>query len=112
VNIMEFCKAFNEKTQSLDKSMKVPTIITVYDDRTFSFQVKTPPASSLILKAIAKEKGSARPNSDKIGKLTHAQLEEIAKIKMPDLTAASLEAAIRTVEGTARSMGVEIEGAE
>lgn len=110
VNIMEFCKDFNAKTQEMDKTLKVPVIITVFEDRSFSFETKTPPASALILKALKSSKGSAVPNKDKIGKLTLAQLEEIAKIKLPDLTAADLKAAVRTVAGTARSMGVEVEG--
>lgn len=112
VNIMEFCKSFNEKTQELDKTLPVPVMITVFEDRSFEFIVKTPPASRLILKALKAQKGSATPNVNKVGKLTRAQLEEIAKIKMPDLTAADLEAAIRTIAGTARSMGVEVEGVE
>jgi len=112
VNIMDFCKAFNEKTKDLDKALKVPTVITVFEDRSFVFDVRTPPASLLILKALKNEKGSAMPNSNKIGKLSRAQLEEIAKVKMPDLTAAELNAAVRTIAGTARSMGVEVEGVE
>jgi large subunit ribosomal protein L11 len=112
VNIMEFCKAFNAKTQEMDKSLKVPVIITVYEDRSFTFITRTPPASALILKALNLGKGSATPHSNKVGKLTRAQLEDIAQKKMPDLTAADLEAAIRTVAGTARSMGIEVEGVE
>jgi len=112
VNIMDFCKAFNAKTQDLDKSLKVPVVITVYEDRSFTFITRTPPASRLILKAINQAKGSATPHSNKIAKLTRAQLDEIAKIKMPDLTAADLDAAVRTIAGTARSMGVEVEGVE
>lgn len=112
VNIMEFCKSFNDKTKEMDKSLKVPTVITVYEDRSFSFEVKTPPASGLILKAMKLNKGSATPNSVKVGVITRAQLEEIAKIKMPDLTAANLEAAVRTIAGTARSMGIDVEGVE
>jgi large subunit ribosomal protein L11 len=107
VNIMEFCKAFNAKTQA-DEGTIIPVVITVYADRSFSFITKTPPMPILIKKAIGVEKGSSVPNKNKIGKLTAAQVEEIAKKKMPDLNAASLEAAMRTVEGTARSMGVEI----
>lgn len=110
VNIMDFCKSFNDKTKELDKSLKVPTMITVFEDRSFVFEVKTPPASGLILKALNVQKGSATPNTNKVGKLSRAQLEEIAKIKIPDLTAADLEAAIRTIAGTARSMGVDVEG--
>lgn len=107
VNIMEFCKAFNAKTQA-DEGTIIPVVITVYADRSFSFITKTPPMPILIKKAIGVEKGSSVPNKNKIGKLTAAQVEEIAKKKMPDLNAASLEAAMRTVEGTARSMGVDI----
>ncbi len=107
VNIMEFVKAFNAKTQ--DKAgMIIPVVITVYADRSFSFILKTPPASDLLKKAAKIEKGSGVPNRDKVGKVTRQQIEEIAKIKMPDLTAADLEAAVRTVAGTARSMGIEI----
>jgi large subunit ribosomal protein L11 len=107
VNIMEFCKAFNAKTQS-DEGTITPVVITVYADRSFSFITKTPPASVLIKKAIGLEKGSSVPNKDKVGKLTKDQVREIAQKKMPDLNAASIEAAILTIEGTARSMGVEI----
>ena len=110
VNIMDFCKAFNDKTKDQDRSLKIPTMITVYEDRSFTFEVKTPPASGLILKSLKLEKGSSTPNTNKVGKLSRQQLEEIAQIKMPDLTAADLEAAIRTIEGTARSMGIEVEG--
>lgn len=110
VNIMEFCKAFNAKTQNMDKALPVPVVITVYNDRSFTFITKTPPASALIKKALGLKGGSATPNTKKVGKLTRAQLEEIAKAKEPDLTAADLEAAIRTIAGTARSMGVETEG--
>ncbi|MBU0579619.1 MAG: 50S ribosomal protein L11 [Candidatus Margulisbacteria bacterium] len=107
VNIMEFCKAYNEKTK--DKMGQViPVIITVYKDRSFTFILKTPPVSRLILKALKKEKGSAVPNKDKIGVITKSQVKEIAEIKMPDLNAASVEAAMRIVEGTARSMGVTL----
>jgi len=112
VNIMEFCNAFNAATKEMDKSLKIPTVITVYEDRSFSFEVKTPPASGLILKALKAKGGSSNPNTKKIGVLTRAQLEEIAKIKMPDLTAADLDAAVRTIAGTARSMGVDVEGVE
>ncbi len=107
VNIMEFCKAFNAKTQA-DEGTITPVVITVYADRSFSFVTKTPPASVLIKKAISLEKGSSVPNKDKVGKLTKDQVREIAQKKMPDLNAASIEAAMQTIEGTARSMGVEI----
>lgn len=107
VNIMEFCKAFNAKTQADDGTI-TPVVITVFADRSFSFVTKTPPASVLIKKAIGLEKGSSIPNKNKVGKLTKDQVKEIAQKKMPDLNAASLEAAILTIEGTARSMGVEI----
>ncbi len=107
VNIMEFCKAFNAKTQE-QAGMIIPVVITVYADRSFSFILKTPPASVLLKKAAGVEKGSGVPNRDKVGKVTMAQVEEIAKTKMPDLTAASLDAAINTVKGTARSMGIEV----
>jgi len=109
VNIMEFCKAFNARTGSQD-GMIIPVVITVYADRSFTFIIKTPPTSVLIRKAAKVEKGSAKPNTDKVGRLTRAQVEQIAKQKMPDLTAAELEAAMRTVAGSARSMGVEVEG--
>jgi len=107
VNIMEFCKAFNAKTQA-DEGTITPVVITVYADRSFTFITKTPPVPVLIMKALDLKGGSAVPNKTKVGKLTKAQVEEIAKKKMPDLNAASLEAAMRTVEGTARSMGVDI----
>jgi large subunit ribosomal protein L11 len=107
VNIMEFCKAFNAKTQG-DEGTITPVVITVYADRSFTFITKTPPASVLIKKALGIESGSSVPNKNKVGKLTKDQVTEIAKKKMPDLNAASLEAAIKTIEGTARSMGVEI----
>lgn len=105
VNIMEFCKAFNAKTQD-QKGMVIPVIITVYSDRSFTFITKTPPASILLLKAAKIEKGSGEPNKTKVGKVTRKQIEEIAKLKMPDLNAGSLEAAMRTIEGTARSAGL------
>ncbi|WP_045221942.1 50S ribosomal protein L11 [Desulfonatronum thioautotrophicum] len=108
VNIMEFCKSFNAKTQE-QKGMITPVIITVYADRTFTFVTKTPPASVLLLKAAKLDKGSGEPNKTKVGKVSKAQVEEIAKLKMPDLTAGSLEAAMQTVMGTARSMGLEVE---
>ncbi|WP_054698693.1 50S ribosomal protein L11 [Geotalea toluenoxydans] len=107
VNIMEFCKAFNAKTQA-DEGTITPVVITVYADRSFTFVTKTPPASVLIKKALGIESGSSVPNKNKVGKLTKAQVQEIASKKMPDLNAASLEAAMKTIEGTARSMGVEI----
>jgi large subunit ribosomal protein L11 len=110
VNIMEFCKAFNAQTQSLEQGMPIPVVITVYADRSFTFITKTPPASVLLKKAAGIQSGSSRPNSEKVGKLTRAQLEEIAKLKMPDLTAADLNAAVRTLAGTARSAGIETEG--
>ena len=109
VNIMEFCKAFNAKTDSVEKGMPIPVVITVYSDRSFSFETKTPPASILIMKALGLSKGSAIPNVNKVGKITRAQLEEIATTKEPDLTAASMDAAVRTIAGSCRSMGVEVE---
>jgi large subunit ribosomal protein L11 len=109
VNIMEFCKSFNAKTQK-QEGMIIPVVITVYADRSFSFITKTPPASILLIKAAGIEKGSGTPNKDKVGKVTKKQVMEIAKLEMPDLTAASLEAAIKTIEGTARSMGIVVEG--
>ena len=110
VNIMEFCKQFNAATQKLEKGLPIPVIITVYSDRSFTFIMKTPPASVLIRKAIGIEKGSGVPNTQKVGKISRKQLEEVAKTKTPDLTAADLEAAVRTIAGTARSMGVDVEG--
>jgi len=109
VNIMEFCKTFNARTQK-QEGMIIPVLITVYADRTFSFITKTPPAPTLLLKAAGIEKGSNAPNKDKVGKVTKQQVTEIAKLKMPDLTAASLEAAVKTISGTARSMGIVVEG--
>ncbi len=109
VNIMEFCKAFNARTQS-QEGMVIPVVITVYADRSFSFVTKTPPASVLLLKAAGLEKGSKEPNKDKVGKVSKKQVEEIAKLKMPDITAGSLDAAVKTIEGTARSMGITVEG--
>ncbi len=112
VNIMEFCKAFNAKTQDLpniDKGTPLPVVITVYADRSFTFILKTPPASVLLKKITKIEKGSSIPNKDKVGTVTRAQLEEIAKIKEPDLSAADLDGAVRTIAGTARSMGLEVE---
>jgi large subunit ribosomal protein L11 len=110
VNIMEFCKQFNAATQKLEKGLPIPVVITVYADRSFTFIMKTPPASVLIRKAIGIEKGSGTPNTAKVGKISRKQLEEIAKAKQPDLTAADLEAAVRTIAGSARSMGVDVEG--
>ena len=110
VNIMEFCKAFNAKTQELEKGLPIPVVITVYSDRSFTFITKTPPASVLLRKAAGVPKGSSTPNTNKVGKLSRAQLEEVASVKMPDLTAADMDAAVRTVAGTARSMGLETEG--
>ena len=110
VNIMEFCKQFNAATQKLEKGLPIPVVITVYSDRSFTFIMKTPPAAVLIRKAIGIEKGSGTPNTSKVGKINRAQLEEIAKTKTPDLTAADLEAAVRTIAGSARSMGVDVEG--
>ena len=110
VNIMEFCKAFNAQTQNLEKGMPVPVVITVYNDRSFTFIMKTPPAAVLLKKAAGIPKGSGEPNTNKVGKVTRAQLEEIANTKMPDLTAADMDAAVRTVAGTARSMGIDVEG--
>jgi len=110
VNIMEFCKQFNAQTQKLEKGLPIPVVITVYSDRSFTFIMKTPPASVLIAKAIGVPKGSATPNTAKVGKVSRKQLEDIAKLKMPDLTASNLEAAVRTIAGSARSMGVDVEG--
>ena len=110
VNIMEFCKAFNAQTQSLEPGAPTPVVITVYSDRSFTFVMKTPPASFLLKKAAGITGGSARPNTDKVGKVTRAQLEEIAKTKAPDLTAADLDGAVRTIAGSARAMGLEVEG--
>lgn len=109
VNIMEFCKTFNARTQK-QEGMIIPVVITVYADRSFSFITKTPPASTLLMKAAGIEKGSGTPNKDKVGKVTKQQVIEIAKLKMPDLTAANLEAAVKTIAGTARSMGIVVEG--
>ncbi|MCF6226105.1 MAG: 50S ribosomal protein L11 [Xanthomonadales bacterium] len=110
VNIMEFCKAFNSKTQSMESGLPIPVVITVYGDRSFTFITKTPPASVLLRKAAGIPKGSGEPNTKKVGKVTRAQLEEIVNTKEPDLTAASMDAAVRTIAGTARSMGLEVEG--
>lgn len=110
LNIMEFCKAFNAQTQGMEAGLPLPVVITAYADKSFTFIMKTPPASVLIRKAAKIEKGSARPHTDKVGKITRAQAEQIAKLKMPDLTAADLDAAVRTIAGSARSMGIEVEG--
>ena len=110
LNIMEFCKAFNAQTQKMEPGLPVPVVITAYADKSFTFIMKTPPATVLIKKAAKIDKGSARPNTEKIGRITRAQAEEIAKSKMPDLTAADLEAAVKTIAGSARSMGIEVEG--
>ena len=112
VNIMEFCKAFNAQTQNVEKGLPVPVVITVYSDRSFTFIMKTPPAAILLKKAAGIQSGSGRPNTEKVGTVTRAQLEEIAKTKEPDLTAASLDAAVRTIAGSARSMGLNVEGVE
>ena len=111
LNIMEFCKAFNAQTQKVEAGLMLPVVITAFADKSFTFIIKTPPASVLIKKALKLEKGSKTPHTDKVGKLTRAQAEEIARAKMPDLTAADLDAAVRTIAGSARSMGVEVEGA-
>jgi large subunit ribosomal protein L11 len=110
LNIMEFCKAFNAQTQGVEPGLPLPVVITAFADKSFTFIIKTPPASILIKKAIKQDKGSPRPHSDKVGKITRAQLEEIAKTKMKDMTAADLDAAVRTIAGSARSMGVNVEG--
>ena len=110
VNIMEFCKAFNAQTQSVEKGLPIPVVITVYADRSFTFTMKTPPASVLLKKISGVAKGSGVPNKDKVGKVTRAQLEEIANMKEPDLTASDMDAAVRTIAGTARSMGLDVEG--
>jgi large subunit ribosomal protein L11 len=108
VNIMEFCKTFNAQTQQMEAGMPIPVVITVYADRSFTFITKTPPTSFLIRKALGLAKGSDKPNTNKVGKITHDQLKDIAKIKYPDLTASSLETAVKTVAGTATSMGIEV----
>ena len=110
LNIMEFCKAFNAQTQKVEPGLPIPVVITAYADKSFTFIMKTPPATVLIKKAAKVEKGSQRPNADKVGKLTRAQAEEIAKAKMPDLTASDMDAAVRTIAGSARSMGITVEG--
>ncbi len=109
VNIMEFCKAFNAQTQSLEPGLPTPVVITVYSDRSFTFITKTPPASVLLKKAAGIKSGSGRPNTEKVGKVNRAQLEEIASVKMPDLSAGSMDAAVSTIAGTARSMGLNVE---
>ena len=110
LNLMDFCNAFNARTNDIEKGLPVPVVITVYEDKSFDFIVKTTPASILIKKAAGIEKGSGTPNSLKVGQVTRAQLEEIAKIKDPDLTAGNMDAAVRTLEGSARSAGIEVEG--
>ena len=110
LNIMEFCKAFNAQTQKLEPGLPIPVVITAFADKSFTFIVKTPPATVLIMKAAKVDKGSPKPHADKVGKLTRAQAEEIARMKTPDLTAADLDAAVRTIAGSARSMGITVEG--
>ncbi|HQV41845.1 MAG: 50S ribosomal protein L11 [Moraxellaceae bacterium] len=110
VNIMEFCKAFNAATQKMEVGQPIPVVITVYSDRSFTFVMKTPPAAYLLKKAAGLKSGSPRPNTQKVGKVTRAQLEEIATLKKPDLTAADMDAAVRTIAGSARSMGLDVEG--
>ncbi len=110
VNIMEFCKSFNAQTQGLEPGLPTPVVITVYSDRSFTFITKTPPAAVLLMKAAGLKGGSGTPNTKKVGKVNRAQLEQIATVKMPDLTAADMDAAVRTIAGTARSMGLEVEG--
>jgi len=110
VNIMEFCKAFNSKTQSMENGMPIPVVVTVYADRSFSFITKTPPAAVLLKKAAGVAKGSGEPNLTKVGKVTREQLEEIARVKEPDITAADMDAAVRTIAGSARSMGIKTKG--
>lgn len=110
LNIMEFCKAFNAATQGMEPGLPIPVVITAFADKSFTFVMKTPPASILLKKAAGLQKGSSNPLTNKVGKLTHAQLEEIAKTKEPDLTAADLDAAVRTIAGSARSMGLDVEG--
>ncbi|BAN68158.1 50S ribosomal protein L11 [endosymbiont of unidentified scaly snail isolate Monju] len=112
VNIMEFCKAFNAQTQNIEKDLPIPVVITVYNDKSFTFIMKTPPAAVLLKKAAGIAKGSGRPNTEKVGTVTREQLEEIAKTKAPDLTAADMDAAVRTIAGSARSMGLNVEGVE
>jgi len=110
LNIMEFCKAFNAQTQNLEPGMPIPVVITAFADKSFTFEMKTPPATYLIKKAAGIQKGSPKPHVDKVGKITRAQAEEIATLKMPDLTAADMDAAVRTIAGSARSIGIMVEG--
>jgi large subunit ribosomal protein L11 len=110
LNIMEFCKAFNAQTQGMEPGLPIPVVITAFADKSFTFVMKTPPASILIKKAAKVDKGSSKPHSEKVGKISRAQVEDIAKLKMPDLTAADLEAGVRTIAGSARSMGILVEG--
>ena len=110
INIMEFCKAFNAQTQGMEPGMPIPVVITAFADKSFTFAMKTPPATYLIKKAAGITKGSPKPHTDKVGKLTRAQAEEIAKTKQPDLTAADMDAAVRVIAGSARSMGITVEG--
>ena len=110
LNIMEFCKAFNAATQSVEPGLTIPVVITAFADKSFTFVMKTPPATILIKKAAKLDKGSPRPHTDKVGKISRAQAEEIARTKMPDLTASDMDAAVRTIAGSARSMGIEVEG--
>ena len=110
LNIMEFCKSFNAKTQGLEPGLPIPVVITAFPDKSFTFIMKTPPATVLIKKASGVQKGSAKPHTEKVGSITRAQVEEIATAKMPDLSAANMEAAVRTIAGSARSMGITVEG--
>ena len=110
LNIMEFCKAFNAQTQGMEPGLPIPVVITAFADKSFTFVMKTPPATILIKKAAKVDKGSKTPHTDKVGRITRAQAEEIARLKMPDLTASDLEAAVRTIAGSARSMGITVEG--
>ena len=110
LNIMEFCKAFNSQTQGMEPGLPIPVVITAFADKSFTFVMKTPPASILIKKAAKVDKGSSKPHSEKVGKISRAQVEDIAKLKMPDLTASDLEAGVRTIAGSARSMGIVVEG--
>lgn len=108
VNIMEFCKAFNARTAQMDPDMKIPVVITVFGDRSFTFETKTPPAADLLKKAAGVEKGSGKPNREKVGTISRAKVEEIARLKMPDLNTTTLESAVKTIEGTARNMGLTV----
>jgi large subunit ribosomal protein L11 len=110
LNIMEFCKSFNAQTQSMEPGLPIPVVITAFADKSFTFVMKTPPATVLIKKAAKVEKGSSKPHTDKVGRISRSQAEEIAKVKMPDLTAANLDAAVKTIAGSARSMGITVEG--